>query len=395
MQKNIINLNNLILSNHKESSKDFKNESLYRFFIEPFVDVLKAADISLKMIINPLASIVAVMLPFGNKWIKERMRGYKIRRDAYANQWNQLQKKFDDSLSIDAKLFFFFSQPAAFLGFVVPAATIQYVGKDLLLDATGLGPFIADGLGAPWEQLESWSEKTNNRFSRTMDGPDRLEKVTRNIRNIENLIQKLFFKINESKENKIDLSLIVEKKESKIDSETIFKRLSLELSVLDQNNQIQKNFDDLFSNLEDLIKDMSRQIGEKNNLIELLKNIKNSKDFDEFLKKCVEFKLISNSDYTNLKNNFEIQSKKLFESEKFKNENAKDATKQNADSVIIGSVLSQFVPKIDEYSKLLNSTVEELLKDIPPKEVLEKIPKNSNVEKLIKAIDLLENLKLK
>jgi hypothetical protein len=369
--------------------------SLYQAFVEPFVDVAAVAKLSAKRMINPLTTFIAILNPLADKkWIKERMQGYERRRDAYANEWKTLNDKLDSKLSNDAKLFLFFSNPSAYLAATTTPKALG-LAKELALDATGVGPFIANRLGIEYEKLNSWAETSNNRFAGGKESGS-ITDIENQITRIENQLTRLFFR--ESIEPNSKLKMLSEEKEDEeknMSKKRIEDRFSLELKVLGADAELDEIFNSLYEPIENIVDELEQQVENKKIFIDKFEKINTVDDFILYLQNAITQKMIDANTAKNMIKEITVAAKKLMNDKNFvetAQQNNLDP-KKVADETVLGVFKQSTTKTIQDYVKDINSVVDQTLSLLPSIQEIKTISKNENILRVIKLIERLNNLK--
>jgi hypothetical protein len=365
--------------------------TLYQAFVEPFVDVASVAKLSAKRMINPLATFIAILNPWGDeKWIKDRMSGYDRRRDALANEWKELNKKINDGLGPDARLIMFFANPSAYLATTTAKSALKNA-KDVALDATGLGQFIASRVGLPYEALDSWAESSENRFAGSGKEPAALA-------GIENRLSKLFFKegiergtfaLREQEES------AEAQDRSDISKEALADRFALELGVLGADAALFQQFDEWHEETESLVADIEERVGAKKKLSDSFLKIGSIADLKEYLLSAVELKALAAEDVKKMIGDIEKSAAQLVSDDDFAKkarELGEDPAKI-ADETVLGSAKRALDPTIKGYSDEITKAVSQIEDSIPTLSQLRSIPSNENTKKLIQLRQRLDQIK--
>ena len=365
--------------------------SLYQAFVEPFVDVASVAKLATKRMINPLATFIAILNPWGDEeWVKERMEGYNRRRDSLANDWKTLNKKINDGLGPDARLIMFFANPSAYLAATTTKSALKNA-KDVALDSTGLGQFIASRVGLPYEALDSWAESSENRFA----GGGREPAA---VAGIENRLSKLFFK-----ESTVRTGPVLREQEespevtdrSDISEEDLADRFALELGVLGADAALIQQFDEWYEETEALVSDIEERVGSKKKLADDFLKIGSIADLKEYLLRAVELKVIDATAVKKMIGDIEKSAAQLVSDDEFI-EKAKELGEDPAkiaDETVLGSAKKALDPTAEKYSDEITQVVNQIEESIPTLTQLRSIPANENIKKLIQLRQRLERIK--
>jgi|GEM_PF-5599936 len=362
--------------------------SAYEAFVQPFVDVLDVAKVGMKRVLNPLATMVALLNPFGDEeWVKKRMGGYKSRRDALAREWDDVNKKITDDLSPDARVLAFLAYPAGYLG-VATTGKLLKTGKELALDATGLGPFIADTLGQPYKSLESWADTAANPYT----GP---QSARAGSGGSLGALAKLFFKESAARPG----GLLREQEEvgNTLDdatSEELRQQIDLELAVLGANTALQQRFEDYADELEGLVSELEERLASKKRLIELFARIESTDDLKKYLQAAVESEIIDSTTSNEILQNLLDAAQKLAADEAF-SERARELGKspeEIADETVLNTVIEELRPQTEKYTEEIDRFINALLDNIPTDQQLNRIPENNNIQRLKGIRDRLKKI---
>ena len=365
--------------------------TLYQAFVEPFVDVASVAKLTAKRVANPLATFIAILNPWGDeKWIKDRMSGYDRRRDTLANEWKELNKKINDGLGPDARLIMFFANPSAYLAATTSKSALKNA-KEVALDATGLGQFIASRVGLPYEALDSWAESSENRFAGGGKEPSALA-------GIENQLSKLFFKEGVER----GAPVLREQEESAenqdrsgISKEALTDRFALELGVLGADAALFQQFDEWYEETESLVADIEERVGAKKKLSDSFLKIGSIADLKEYLMSAIELKVLAAEDAKKMIGDIEKSAAQLVSDDDFAKkarELGEDPAKI-ADETVLGSAKRVLDPTIKGYSDEITKAVSQIEDSIPTLSQLRSIPPNENTKKLTQLRQRLEQIK--
>lgn len=352
---------------------------LYQAFVEPFVDVGRVAKLTAKRLANPLATFISLLNPFGDEdWVMERMNGFERRRDEFARDWKQLNKDINDKLGPDARLVMFFANPAGYLAANTTAAAASTAG-DVLLDATGLGQFIAAKIGAPYEALASAAEAMNNPFAAGGREPAALA-------GIEKQLSRLFFK-----ESTVRNGAVLREQEEpppQISTKDLTNRLRLELDILDANTKLNALFEEWYQETESLISDLEERVGQKRKLAEQFVQIDSIKSFEAFLQQAVAANLIETPAVKKILDSIAQQVKQLATDQEFvaKAEELGKEPQKIADDTVLAATLEEIKPQMSGIVKDIDTIAAEIADSIPTMQQLNNLPANKNTA-------LLKNLR--
>lgn len=352
---------------------------LYDAFVKPFVNVAKVAKLTAKRMANPLFTFVALLNPFGDEdWVRDRMRGFSSRRDALANDWKQLKKEIDDGLGDDARLVLFFASPAGYLASAT-ASKVRETATDVALDATGLGRYIADKVGAPWESLDSWADSFENRFAGGGLEPAALA-------GIEKRLSRLFFKESFDPSR----NFLREQEEQvaptdQISTENLTDRLELELSVLGADAKLNRLFKDWYQETESLVTDIETRVGQKRNLAAQFAKIDSIEALKDFTQKALQEDLIDKETAEKIAASVSKQIKELTSDQEFVDQAKKigDGDPQKvAAKTVLASALEELKPQMSGIVEGVDEMVAEIADSIPTMQQLRSVPANENTERL-------------
>lgn len=327
------------------------NNSL-RGFVDPFINVYRVAKTSAKGIASSAGTFLAILNPFllSPQKIDNLVNNYNHRIRGIRSELSGLNRQVVSSLGPDAAVIAFLAAPAAFVTFYASKEFLT-TSKEILLDATGIGDWVSDMWGLGWNKFkESYSEKNYyNRNNRNDDDGLRTLAMQGPLGDL----LRIFFYENQKKEGAIlNESTVNNKKE-------FYHRLFDEMKTLGVNDKSQIKFNEFKEIKETQIKEF---LDLAQNYEKISKIIIDSQDFNSFMKNI--------EDMPEIKKNIE----------EFIEKNKKD----------FDSTFKFFKNNFKPNDSLLEKTAKLILSDIPPIEILNKMPKNDNVVFLLKIHQILQ-----
>ena len=344
---------------------------LYKAFVEPFVNVGKVASLTAQKMANPLATMVTLLNPFTDyERKKELMRGFEKRRDEMADDWKQLNREINDSLGPDARLVMFFANPAGYLASTVSKSALG-TAKAVALDATGLGRYISEKVGMPWEALETALERSNNAFADSGREPG-------TILGIERQLNKLFFKESSNRSGKI----LREQEElpAQISTKELASRFGFELDVLGAAPKLNTLFEEWYQETESLISNLEELIGQKQKLAEQLSQINSIESFIAFVQQAVSVKLIKSEAAKKIISTIRNQANELASDQEFiaQAQAAGKDPQKIADETVLAATLEEIKPQIEAIVKDVDDIATNIPNSIPTTQQLNSLPANEN-----------------
>ncbi len=123
----------------KEIKNSLNEENLYATFVEPFTDIIKAANLASQEIVSSLMLIAGSFLTLDPKKQEERMKNFEARQSKIEAAWKPIMDKVDASLSTgDADIAAFAFAPGLWAA--------SSLGTSAYNAAEGIGSYL-DNLG--------------------------------------------------------------------------------------------------------------------------------------------------------------------------------------------------------------------------------------------------------
>lgn len=123
---------------------DLSEATLYKAFVEPFTDVLQAANLASQDMLNSSTTMLRLFMTFSPEKANEILKKHDERRDKIAAKWKPLMDRTDEALSTgDADLIALTLAPQFWAASAVGTAAANYGGNMVeFLDNAGLGSLV-------------------------------------------------------------------------------------------------------------------------------------------------------------------------------------------------------------------------------------------------------------
>lgn len=367
---------------------------MYNIFLKPFADVFQVGKLSAMGIANPLAGLLKSVITFSPKKLNNMYSNYEKKRDSISGEIQKSLAELDPG--VDMRVAAFFAAPAAFIGY---HGGKKLVGdsRDILLDATGIGPKISEFFGTKWSDWEKKIlEKENKQKIKKRQAKDQ----GRLKRNALNKLWKVFYEVAEKNASILSEVEDIESKNNEINN--VVKKLSAEFIAGDLEKKIQDKFDKFYESIELLINEYILTL---NNTIKTLEVISTAEDLDQLIANMKEAGF-DTAIIQEIKSDIEKNVKKLAQIEEYikqvpeeirNNEEklkifiTKSEVIKNREMIKNGIKNSKNIEQIKELTKAIN----EELPSIEQLQIYMKLQPNENLRKLLILREKFDNFLLK
>jgi hypothetical protein len=334
--------------------KLLKEEGNLRGFVDPFVNVFKVAKTATKGIANSATTFLRLLNPFllSPQKIDKILSNYDNRAASIKSELSGLNQTIKSSLGPDAAVIAFLAAPAAFVTLTATKAA-RSTSSEILLDSTGLSPWLSNTLGLYWDKFKDAAIEDELKSKRDSERSERDSRRSKEYKRellatqgpLGDLMRIFFFAHHARTGNSLN-----ENAES-IGKQEFYNRISKEMKDIG----VYKKTNPIFAEFQQA----------------------KTEQINEFLTLAKKYKIISEA-ITNSEN-FEEFVKKIDDQEILKAINIFYKKNEKSSPQIFEFLKKNFKPS----DELIKKTSNKILEDIPPKEVLEKLPKNSSVNFLL------------
>ena len=167
-------------------------------------------------------------------------------------------------------------------------------------------------------------------------------------------------------------------------SEELRQQIDLELAVLGANTALQQRFEDYADELEGLVSELEERLASKKKLIELFARIESTDDLKKYLQVAAESEIIDSTTSNEILQNLRDAAQKLTADEAF-SKKARELGKtpeEIADKTVLNTVIEELKPQTEKYTEEIDQFINAMLDNIPTEQQLNRIPENSNIQRL-------------
>ena len=362
---------------------------LYKAFVEPFTDVLKAANLGAQDMLNSFVLHLRTFITFDPKKIEELHRGHDERQAKIAEKWKPLMEKTDAALSTgDADVLALAFAPGVFAVSAIGSTVANYSGDiGTFLDASGLGGFTGGLVPGSSSQKSSSSSDDGGIL-----GGDLLDNLT-----------KLFFVgvagsavalgLRDGKKQKESL----EKRGpilSESPQEDFEKDFSNFLDVTGVEESLQQDGEKIFESLKETVKEMKAELTSRQTLVNEIDNAASLAEFISAFESAYSSDQAPKSnapDTEKIKNELKASVDKLVSNSEFIAKTKEELQKDDVSDADLRASAEKTVfldskKQFQEGTQKENQSVEDLKKDLVIR-IKEMMPTDAGLKILKKSKD--------
>ena len=384
------------LSKTQTQKEKIEEATLYKAFVEPFTDVLQAANLAGQDFLNSSLTFLRMFITFDREKAKELLKKHDERKAKIAEKWKPLMERTDAALNTgDADIIALTLAPQVWAVSAVGTAAANYGGSmGTFLNDVGLGSLAK--LALPGLALRSIEVDTEEDKKTPLI--DKISVLFLGVVGAKSFMNTL--KKSAGKKNQTESRNLFEQ-DQKPDFKKDFERFIKDTGA---DKKFEKDADELFDSLKQTIKDFDDDYEAKKEMIEKLIAASNLQEFEEALE--VEEQDESQS-ISQMKNELKNSVDKLVKSNDFleqvkdesnKDDPTEDEIRKAAEKVVFLEAkqnmeedLGGFQSSLDEYTK----EVGEVIKEILPTDVGLGLLKKSKSSKASEVINFVEKAKQK
>jgi hypothetical protein len=352
---------------------------LYDSFVAPFADVFKAGKLAAMGVVNPLAALAKTTITFSPRKMSKIMDNYKERQREIDRGWSDLNQRVKAGLGPDVQVAAFLLNPATFLG-VAALKTVGGTAKDIALDATGLGPWMARKVGQSYEAFQDAAEEAEREAGRTR-GTERA--AGGDNRTVLDQLASIFFLAHHERTG----TLLKEQAEG-----DEFTRLEDDLELLGAADVLQAQLEDWLEAKEEQVAAFNEMAAKPAAFIKGLESVESSKDLVRFLDDAVDAELFDQQVARDVKAQFEESAKKIAADEAYRAELPEGTDPLNAArETAVGLAKEQLKQALESSAQQIEASAADLLDDVPSRSYMGGLPQTPEVKKLAKIRAQVEN----
>jgi len=352
---------------------------LYDSFVAPFVDVFKAGKLAAMGVANPLAALAKMTITFSPRKMSKIMDNYKERQREINREWSDLNQRVKAGLGPDVQVAAFLLNPATFLG-VAALKTVGGTAKDIALDATGLGPWMARKVNQSYDAFRDATEDAEREAGRSR-GAER--GAGGDNRTVLDQLASIFFLAHHERAG----TLLKEQAEG-----DEFTRLEDDLELLGAADVLQAQLEDWLEAKEEQVAAFNEMAAKPAAFIKGLESVESSKDLVGFLDDAVDAELFDQQVARDVKAQFEESAKKIAADEAYRAELPEGTDPlEAARETAVGLAKEQLKQALESSAQQIEASAADLLDDVPPKSYMAGLPQTPEVKKLAKIRAQVEN----
>ena len=389
------------MSKAAKQKEALQEATLYKAFVEPFTDVLQAANLAGQDFLNSSLTFLRMFITFDREKAKELLKKHDERKAKIAEKWKPLMERTDAALNTgDADIIALTLAPQVWAVAAVGTAAANYGGSmGNFLNDVGLGPLAK--LALPGFLLDSDSD-TDTEEDKKTPLIDKISVLFLGVVGAKSFMNTL--KKSASKEKQTESRNLFEQNQ-KPSFEEDFERFIKDTQA---DKKFEKDADELFDNLKQTISDFDRDYEVKKQMIERLVNASSLQEFEEALE--TEDKLQEQDgaqSVSQMKTELKKSVDELVKSDDFitqvkeetnKEDPTEDEIRKAAEKVVFLEAKKNmeedfggFEEALKDYTKEVAETLEEIL----PTKVGMSLLKKSKTAKASEVVNFIEKTKQK